>query len=391
MKKRRDEITGLRGLSACAIAYIFHYTVLFGTMPERFAWQAKAMGFLARYSVYMSEIFFMLSGLLLYWAYQKRIEEGGLTLKKFILPKMKKIYPMMMAAALVTWLLQKYGFFKFGEYVLHADGGDLRNSLLALIVSLLGLQTGWISDNDALAVNGPSWFVSVYFVCYAIYYLFTRYLKKDSQKMFAYFAMMALGIFLMIHPLGLPLLFRTSGRGYFSFFAGVVLGRFMDELEEMGRRNPDEKSDMAAFKKMEEPKEGNTVTWQQVLSCILAAIILVGSLYLAETHDALRDLWFVSLFVWTSLIFLVCQVDFLKKIFSWRPFVFLGEKCMAIFLWNMATDLCLELANRMLDLQINYASLKIWCGHVVLSLLVATAMDFIDRRFRSGLCKKKTI
>lgn len=118
-QKRRNEITGLRGLSACAIAYIFHYTELFHTMPERFPIQAAVMGFLARYGVCMSEIFFMLSGLLLYWSYQKRLSEGELRLGNFILPKMKKIYPMMMASALVTWLLQKVGYAIYGVYILH--------------------------------------------------------------------------------------------------------------------------------------------------------------------------------------------------------------------------------------------------------------------------------
>lgn len=131
-QKRRNEITGLRGLSACAIAYIFHYTELFHTMPERFPIQAAVMGFLARYGVCMSEIFFMLSGLLLYWSYQKRLSEGELRLGSFILPKMKKIYPMMMASALVTWLLQKVGYAIYGVYILHPDGAGVRNSLKAL-------------------------------------------------------------------------------------------------------------------------------------------------------------------------------------------------------------------------------------------------------------------
>ena len=207
-QKRRNEITGLRGLSACAIAYIFHYTELFHTMPERFPIQAAVMGFLARYGVCMSEIFFMLSGLLLYWSYQKRLSEGELRLGSFILPKMKKIYPMMMASALVTWLLQKVGYAIYGVYILHPDGAGVRNSLKALLVSLLGLQTGWISDNDTLAVNGPSWFVSVFFVCYAIYYLLTRYVRGRLWQNVSYMGMMALGIFLMIHPLGLPLFCR---------------------------------------------------------------------------------------------------------------------------------------------------------------------------------------
>lgn len=122
-----------------------------------------------------------------------------------------------MASALVTWLLQKVGYAIYGVYILHSDGAGVRNSLKALLVSLLGLQTGWISDNDTLAVNGPSWFVSVFFVCYAIYYLLTRYVRGRLWQNVSYMGMMALGIFLMIHPLGLPLLYCTSGRGYFSF------------------------------------------------------------------------------------------------------------------------------------------------------------------------------
>ena len=235
-QKRRNEITGLRGLSACAIAYIFHYTELFHTMPERFPIQAAVMGFLARYGVCMSEIFFMLSGLLLYWSYQKRLSEGELRLGSFILPKMKKIYPMMMASALVTWLLQKVGYAIYGVYILHPDGAGVRNSLKALLVSLLGLQTGWISDNDTLAVNGPSWFVSVFFVCYAIYYLLTRYVRGRLWQNLSYIAMMALGIFLMIHPLGLPLLYCTSGRGYFSFFAGIILAQIIEKTRSGARR-----------------------------------------------------------------------------------------------------------------------------------------------------------
>lgn len=352
-QKRRNEITGLRGLSACAIAYIFHYTELFHTMPERFPIQAAVMGFLARYGVCMSEIFFMLSGLLLYWSYQKRLSEGELRLGSFILPKMKKIYPMMMASALVTWLLQKVGYAIYGVYILHPDGAGVRNSLKALLVSLLGLQTGWISDNDTLAVNGPSWFVSVFFVCYAVYYLLTRYVRGRLWQNLSYIAMMALGIFLMIHPLGLPLLYCTSGRGYFSFFAGIILAQIIEKTKERGK----------------------------TFSCILASVVLIGSLILAETHENLRTLWYVSAFVWTSLIYLACQVDILRKIFGAKPFVWLGNVCMPIFLWNMATDLGMELINRLCHLDLNYSSLTVWSMHLVISLLVVWIMNEGDCLF----------
>lgn len=359
MKNRRNEITGLRGLSACAIAYIFHYTELFHTMPERFYMQKQIMGFLARYSVCMSEIFFMLSGVLLYWTYQKRVAEGEISFQRFLFPKMKKIYPMMMASALVTWILQRIGHSIYGVYLLHPDGAEVRNSLKALMVSLMGFQTGWISDNDTLAVNGPSWFISVFFVCYGIYYLITRYVRNEWGRNLCYLGMALLGIYLMICPVGIPLLYCTSGRGYFSFFTGVLLAQGMDLTKERGR----------------------------AAGCVAAAIVLLGSVCLMEQYEHLRNLWTVSLFLWTSLIYLVCQVDILRKVFGWKPFVWLGDMCMPIFLWNMATDVAMELLNRKLQWNLDYGSLKVWCIHVAVSLLVVWLMNGADVFFMRFVSK----
>lgn len=104
--------------------------------------------------------------------------------------------------------------------------------------------------------------------------------------------------------LGLPLLYCTSGRGYFSFFAGIILAQIIEKTKERGK----------------------------TFSCILASVVLIGSLVLAETHENLRTLWYVSAFVWTSLIYLACQVDILRKIFGANIFVWLGNVCMPIFL-----------------------------------------------------------
>ncbi len=118
-----------------------------------------------------------------------------------------------------------------------------------------------------------------------------------------------------------------------------------------------------------------------MLSCILAAMVLICSLVLAERHESLRTLWYVSAFVWTSLIYLVCQVDILRKIFGAKPFVWLGNVCMPIFLWNMATDLGMELINRLCHLDLNYSSLTVWSMHLVISLLVVWIMNEGDCLF----------
>lgn len=362
-QKRQNEITGLRGLSACTIAYIFHYTELFHTMPQAGVVQETVMGFLARYSVYMSEVFFMLSGFLLYQAYQGRITEHKISFGNFMIPKMKKIYPMMIVTAFVTWLLQRIGYWVYGCYLLHPDGAEMRNSIKALIVSVLGIQSGWISDNDTLAVNGPSWFVSIYFLCYAIYYVLTYLLKKPWQQNLCYGGMAILGIALVIHPLGVPFLYCTNGRGYFSFFAGILLAQLVARQNEGMRQ------------------------W----GCVLAALMGVGAIVLSERTPSCRTAAYVSAFIWLPLIYLVTNQSLLRRVFGWKPFVWLGNLCMPIFLWNMATDLLLVLLDRIFRWQLDYSGMGVWLFHVLLSIVVAWAANRIDQRIRKVTYHGKTI
>lgn len=363
MREKRDEITGLRGLTACFIAYIFHYTELFHTMPEINPVQTAVMGFLARYSVCMSEVFFMISGMLLYFSYHSRIAQGHISFRDFMIPKMKKIYPMMMVTAFVTWALQKIGYALYGCYILHPEGAQVRNSFKALLVSLLGLQTGWISDNDTLAVNGPSWFISVFFVCYGIYYGITYLVKKDWQRNLCYGFVVLLGLFLMIRPLGLPLLYCTSGRGYFSFFVGVLMAQAIAREDEQMRQR----------------------------RCVQMTVVLVCTIVLAEALPEVRTLAYVSAFVWPALVYLVYNQKVLRRIMGWKPFVWLGNLCMPIFLWNMATDVAIELGNRLFKLELDYANIWIWMLHIILSLVVAWTADKIDQRTRKGFIHGKTI
>lgn len=59
--------------------------------------------------------------------------------------------------------------------------------------------------------------------------------EKESVKNACYIGMMVLGLLLMMHPLQLPLLYSTNGRGYFSFFAGIMLAQMMEKTSDEKR------------------------------------------------------------------------------------------------------------------------------------------------------------
>ena len=356
---KRLEITGLRGIAACIIAYVFHYTILFQAMPQVNSCQTFIMGELARYGAYMSEIFFVLSGMLMYEKYHNRLSEEDLV--PFFFSKMRKTFPLMICTACLTWILQRVGHWRFGYYILHADGGETRNSLKALLLSVTGLQTGWFSDNDVFAVNGPSWFISVWLVCQFIFFLITKYIKRDGLQNLGYGLMMVLGAVLMVTPFRLPLLYQCNGRGYFSFFAGIFLIQFFHILNERRRK----------------------------VGCVISLAMLLAALCYAKNREISIFVLYVSVFLWPSLVFLCCNSSLLKKILSCKVMVILGSICMPIFLCNMFTDVLIRFVDLQLQLNIDYADPWVWVGHVIFSLLIAGVFHLIFEK-RTFIKKRKT-
>lgn len=347
---KRLEITGLRGIAACIIAYVFHYTILFQAMPQISSSQAVFMGELARYGAYMSEIFFVLSGMLMWSRYAERLSD--IRMWAFLKPKIIKIYPLMICTAVLTWVLQYAGYLRFGSFILHADGAETRNSLPALVLSLLGLQTGWFSDNDTYAVNGPSWFISVWIVCQLIFFVITKYSRKLWQKNLWYGIFCVLGLILMIRSMDLPLLYTCSGRGYFSFFTGVFLMQIFQKLDNIRSR----------------------------IGCVLSMVILAAALWCGHQYEIPCFLAYVSLFVWPPLIFICCQCGWLKRILSLKAFVWLGIICMPVFLCNMFTDVLIRFLDLSFRWNLDYNNWLVWMVHVAFSLLIAWVFHLIFER-----------
>lgn len=57
-----------------------------------------------------------------------------------------------------------------------------------------------------------------------------------------------------------------------------------------------------------------------------------------------------------------------------------GKYVYAYFLWNMATDVMLELIRRACGWPMNYGSFIVWAMHVVVSLVVVWLMELIKWR-----------
>lgn len=365
-----EQITGLRGVVAFLIAYVLHWVYLFQaapTFPNYIMEQFFSLSM--TFMIHLPNVFFVLSGYLIHQSYNARISKGEVRFVKYLLPKIKKIYPLVIATTLITWFMQRIGLHYWGFYPLHADGGEVRNSILSLFLSVLGMQSGYISDNDYCSVNGPAWFVPILFLCYVLYYVITKIIKNKTLQNVFYIAAMVLGIYIMCFSPCLPLLYNVNGRGYYSFFAGVMIKECINAIENKCTSE-------------------NVAKGLNILSYVVCLIGLVGSffIYYFLNIDINDKVLILAFFGWPSLVYLVIHGHVLRRIFSLSCFVWLGKIAMPIFLCNFPTQLLIRMCDIKFGWDLNYTNPLLWILHIVISLVIAVVAHYI---FEAPL-KRKT-
>lgn len=173
------------------------------------------------YFGYVVEFFFMLSGIMVAQNIEK-IKSGGGNFKAFYLKKVIRLLPLVAVSAIVyELLLYIYQKLFYAQFM----GVDI--TIFGILINSLGIQDGWVFKNPC--VNNPTWYISVLLLCYVWFYFltYTAGEKKIPEEYF-YIGMIFLGIGAITYNIELPFLTRTSSRGYYSFFAGVLYARCIE-------------------------------------------------------------------------------------------------------------------------------------------------------------------
>ncbi|MDR1911693.1 MAG: acyltransferase, partial [Helicobacteraceae bacterium] len=108
--KRFRELDFIRGAAAICVVY-YHW------VGDYYGWKYTADIFFAN-SFFSVDIFFILSGFVMSYAYGKQIEEK-MSVGRFALIRLGRLYPLVVvasiAAILATWLLNAYSAFSFNN------------------------------------------------------------------------------------------------------------------------------------------------------------------------------------------------------------------------------------------------------------------------------------
>lgn len=106
-----------------------------------------------------------------------------------------------------------------GEWLL-----DLVPGLWKLLTSVLLIHTGGGILSSGLAVNNPTWYLCVIFICYVIFWQIQWLCQKwELCTIYWFIGLSLLGISIIDYNINLPFFNYYSGRGYAAFFCGVLL------------------------------------------------------------------------------------------------------------------------------------------------------------------------
>lgn len=367
MQKKYRAIAGYRGLLVMMTAMCYHYQILFGEFPP----VGEGIGsILFRIAFFWGGLapsaFFTMSGFLLQERKHDAICDGSLGFGAYLVPKMKKIYPLMMVTTIFVAVTEHVAYGQLGYFPLHAQGGELRYSVGAVVLSILGLQSGWFSEGDTMAVNGPSWFVSCLFLCYVIYYGVLRLCGKHPKaENFCLALLLAVGVIFTIHPLSFPLLYQSSARGLWGFFSGVWLQKLTSSWDERKKR----------------------------MGCIPVAFMAFGLgiwAWMGNDYSMFHWLMMAQCPFW---LYLILYGRVVPAIFLFTPLVRLGDMSMSLFLGNVPLFTFLAWQNLTAGWKLDYGRWDVWFAILAASILTAAVTHlFFEKYLAARLrlpCKNK--
>ncbi|MCR5545814.1 MAG: acyltransferase [Lachnospiraceae bacterium] len=345
MNEKIRGLDGLKGIAAIFIAYVYHYCILFAANPfSSNVVMDKLFCGINIYAGYGEAVFFLMSGFLMSYVYKKRIKKQGW--KEFFLPRMKRIYPLMIATVMVVFAFENLGKLLLGEYPLYGVHGEIQYGWGSLLLSVLGLQTGYISDGDLHSVNGPAWYISILFLCYMISYVFIKKIKNEKHLLFSIFFMFLLGVVIAAnHGFSVPLFYSCCGRGFVGFFLGMLMEYFVD------------------VKKPISP-----------LVSILLIGEIVGMLYLIEALWSPQKMVLTELFVYPTSLYLVLKSPGIQNLLDKKIPRYIGRISYHIYLLNFPILVGIAFISKLMNGSLDYNNPLVWLGITAGSLFISSVV-----------------
>lgn len=228
--KQRIEILGVLEIISVLLICIMHYSRFVVRYGLAYSYPLQGnfvMDNIVGYADLLVELLFMISGFLIAYNYFEIIDK--IEFKEYIKKRFIRLYPLFLMSTMLIMLSEVIHKLVTGQIFFEASNYTLYN----FIMNLLFMQRGWL-NGESLGFNGISWYISVLFFCYIIWYAIAKISGKFKGGSITYLVILTfLAVAaLIVIPVNSNLgIFNPSmARGFSCFMIGCILCRINDRL-----------------------------------------------------------------------------------------------------------------------------------------------------------------
>ena len=292
----------------------------------------------------MVEIFFALSGYLLYYHTPKGKDLPSL--RSFILPKLIRIIPMLTVGT-ILWTIAAYCIANSGNN----HGLNITYPYLwGIISSCLGLEySGFFIPAD---IFREGWYLDVLIECYFLYYIIIKTTRRFgiNEKLIVFFAIL-LGAFIFDCETGFLSSFMLVGRGLEAFFSGVLVAT------------------------LNRDHAGNKLC----IYCLIPLIAYLICLLLCPLLLSFGKTHLINLLITPCLITILTSST-ADIIFRWKGWRMLGQISYSTYILHIPAILFIFVITDKMAIIIDYAHEVILFSFICISIIIGFAAYYLIER-----------
>ncbi|MBO5468957.1 MAG: acyltransferase [Lachnospiraceae bacterium] len=349
-------LTGLRAI-LCLIIVCYHY---YGINNGMFFFSISFLNKMIENGNFAVDFFFMISGFCLAANYKNKIQNDGVSFRKYFVNHYVKFVNFTLITLPIAIIKQ---------VLVSKAGLDATPSFENALYDVLCLRTGWGIKFD-FPYNSPLWFIDVLLIMYIIYFFICKNSNdKRDQYIVCCIGIVLVGLTLLLNNVSWFIFEEITARGYCNFFGGCLLF----ELYSIADQNS-------------EIKKKSSI-------CFAILVFVFFSIFVLEDTRFIGNIRTMCMFVmWPAIIWGCVNISIVERILSVNIFQRLGKISNSIFIWHHPILYIIYALKFMEKIQIEFNNIVVFLIIIIAIGLVALFSNkYIEKIIPKFLLKMNEI
>ncbi|MCH5261427.1 MAG: acyltransferase [Lachnospiraceae bacterium] len=214
-KKRISGMDAVRSVAAIIIL-IYHYPNHFGNYMTSVPF-ATILGIIYDYGLYMVEVFFAISGFVMFYNCYDKIVNKDIQFCDYILKRIYRLYPLFLITTIIVGVEQLIIWINWHSVAVHTS-----NDIFSFIFTIFLMNAGIITRD--IGFNGPAWTIPCEILCYLLLFVLIKLVDGKNKYWVGCGALFIIMLAEFVFPqMNIALFNSITARGIKNFFVGVLL------------------------------------------------------------------------------------------------------------------------------------------------------------------------